>query len=146
MWTCKISAWFHSLTEMSPDGNGPDRNGTDRNGSDRIGQTETARPKSRVPPAPLWNKSYKRLRSRPKQPNTLSTNPCFFLLTFSRWTSTRINRASVQSHTSSGFFTIIMFLFTKQAIKRRGYPLSELSLSPCITCVQHSHAAKRLLQ
>ena len=38
-WTYKISARFHSLTEMS----------RDRNGSDRIGQTETARPKSRIP-------------------------------------------------------------------------------------------------
>jgi len=43
MWTCKISARFHSLTETSPDRNGPDRNGPDRNGSDRIGQTEKPR-------------------------------------------------------------------------------------------------------
>jgi len=43
MWTCKISARFHSLTEMSPDRNGPDRNGADRNGSDRIDQTEKSR-------------------------------------------------------------------------------------------------------
>jgi len=35
MWTCNISARFHSLTEMSPDRNGPDLNG-----SDRIGKTE----------------------------------------------------------------------------------------------------------
>jgi len=35
MWTCRISARFYSLTEMSPDRNGPDRNGPDR-----IGQTE----------------------------------------------------------------------------------------------------------
>jgi len=33
MWTCKISARFHSLTEMSPD----------QNGSERIGQTEKLR-------------------------------------------------------------------------------------------------------
>jgi len=41
---CKVSARFHSLTEMSRDRNGPteaarpnrpDRNGADRNGSDR---------------------------------------------------------------------------------------------------------------
>jgi len=38
---------------MSPDRNGPDRNGSDRidqtERPDRIGQTESARPKSRVP-------------------------------------------------------------------------------------------------
>jgi len=33
MWAFKISARFHSLTEMTPD----------RNGSDRIGQTEKSR-------------------------------------------------------------------------------------------------------
>jgi len=49
MWTRKICASFHSLTEMSPDWNRqtempPDQNGPDRNGSDRIGK-----PKNCVP-------------------------------------------------------------------------------------------------
>ena len=63
-WTCKISARFHSLTEMSPGQNGPGQNGPDQNGPrpkrprpkrlrlnqpDRIGQTETARPKVAYP-------------------------------------------------------------------------------------------------
>jgi len=56
--SCKISARFHSLTEMSRDRNiqtksarpnRPDRNVSDRNSQTETSQTETARPKSPVP-------------------------------------------------------------------------------------------------
>jgi len=53
MLTCKISARFHSLTEMSPDRNGSDRNvpwpkgprpkRLRPNRPDRVGQTEKSR-------------------------------------------------------------------------------------------------------
>jgi len=59
MLTCKISARFHSPTEMSPDRNGPDGDGSNQIGQTETAQTETAqtesaRPKSRVPSSPCW--------------------------------------------------------------------------------------------
>jgi len=53
-------------------------------------------------------------------------------------------RTSVQSHTNNGFFKLIMLLFTQEAIKYVAIRYQN-SLYPCITCVHHSHAAKRLL-
>ena len=64
-------------------------------------------------PASFRKNGCKRLRSRPKQSNTLSRNPCLSLLTFSRWTLIHIIRTSVQSHTNNGIFEFIMLLFTQ---------------------------------
>jgi len=47
-WTYKISARFHSLTEMARD-----RNDQDRNGSNRIGQTRKSRTPLENTPAPM---------------------------------------------------------------------------------------------
>jgi len=52
----------------------------------------------------------------------------------------RIIGTSVQSHTNNGFFKLIMLLFTQEAIQYVAIRYQN-SLSPCITCVQHTHDA-----
>ena len=68
-------------------------------------------------------------------------NPCLSSPTFSRCT---LITTSDQSYTNNGFFKLIMFLFRPEAMKYVDVRCQN-SLSPCITCVQHSHAAKRML-
>jgi len=65
-------------------------------------------------PASLRNKSCKRLRSRPKQSNTLSINPCLLLLTF--------HGEHSSTQTEQAFNLTLTMIFYKSTWP---YPLSE---------------------
>jgi len=70
MWTCKISARFHGLTEMFPDRNGPDRN-VHRSKRPRPKRPRPKRPRPKRPRSKRpWPK-----RPRPKRPRPERLRP-----------------------------------------------------------------------